>query len=78
MGTVGTITVQKIAMHTPNKPVGIHLTHYVPLSVASVYKYIMNMYVKSMNPQLIIKTILLLPTLSTVYPIRGTRIELTT
>ncbi len=27
IGTVGTITVQNIAIHTPNNPVGNHLSH---------------------------------------------------
>lgn len=78
IGTVGTTTVQKIAIQTPNKAVGTHLTHSMVLRSTLVSKNIMKMYVKRMNPQLTIKTMLLLPTLSTVYPIKGTKIDDTT
>ena len=43
IGTVGTITVQKIAMQTPNKAVGTHLTHSIVLSSTLVYRNIIKM-----------------------------------
>jgi hypothetical protein len=43
IGTVGTITVQNMAMQPPKRAVGTHLIHSMALSSALVYRYIMKM-----------------------------------
>lgn len=42
MGTVGTMTVQKMAIQTPSSVVGTHLIQSVLLIATLVSKYIMN------------------------------------
>ncbi len=43
IGTVGTITVQKMAIQTPNKAVGTHLIHSIVLRSTLVSRYIIKM-----------------------------------
>ena len=70
--------IQKIATHIPNKNVGTHLTHYAYLNSIFVYTASMNPYVNTKKQHETIKTLLLLPILSTAYPMIGTNKELTT